>query len=48
LATAYYEDILVLKAMGETSSAQTVYEAFLLTPGLEDTATAAQIRKEFE
>lgn len=48
LATAYYEDILVLKQMGEEASAQTVYEAFQITPGLEDTEAAALIRKEFE
>ncbi|WPJ97170.1 tetratricopeptide repeat protein [Coraliomargarita algicola] len=47
LATVYYEDILVLKQMGELESAQTVYEAFQITPGLEDTEAAALIRKEF-
>ncbi|CAA6691628.1 MULTISPECIES: tetratricopeptide repeat protein [unclassified Lentimonas] len=48
LATAYYEDITTLKAMNEPESAQTVFEAFKLTPGLEDTKAAALIRKEFE
>lgn len=48
LATAYYEDIIVLKKMGETESAQTVYEAFQLTPGLDETEMAKRIRKEFE
>lgn len=48
LGTAYYEDILALKKMGEPESAQTVYEAFKMTPGLEDTEAAALIRKEFE
>ncbi|MDQ8207534.1 tetratricopeptide repeat protein [Coraliomargarita sp. SDUM461003] len=48
LGIAYYEDILALKQMGEMSSAQTVYEAFNMTPGLEDTEAAALIRKEFE
>ncbi len=48
LATAYYEDILVLKQMGELASAQRVYEAFRITPGLEETEAAARIRKEFE
>lgn len=48
LATAYLEDILVLKQMGETASAQRVYEAFQITPGLENTEAAALIRKEFE
>ncbi|MGJ8639827.1 MAG: tetratricopeptide repeat protein [Opitutaceae bacterium] len=48
LGTAYYEDILVLKKMGEPASAQTVYEAFTMTPGLENTEAAARIRKEFE
>ncbi len=48
LGTAYYEDILVLKKMGELASAQTVYEAFKMTPGLEETEAAALIRKEFE
>ena len=45
---AYYEDIQVLKLMGETASVQMVYEAFKLTPGLEDTEGAALIGKEFE
>ena len=48
LAMAYYEDIQVLKLMGETASVQMVYEAFKLTPGLEDTEGAALIGKEFE
>ncbi|MDA9260343.1 tetratricopeptide repeat protein [Puniceicoccaceae bacterium] len=48
LATAYYEDVTTLKAMGEPESARTVFEAFKLTPGLEDTKAAALIRKEFE
>ncbi len=48
LAQGYYEDIQVLKKMGDTASVQTVYEAFKLTPGLEDTEAAKLIRKEFE
>lgn len=48
LGTAYYEDVLALKKMGEDSSAQTVYEAFKMTPGLENTEAAPLIRKEFE
>jgi tetratricopeptide (TPR) repeat protein len=48
LGTAYYEDILALKKMGEPESVKTVYEAFKMTPGLEDTEAAALIRKEFE
>ena len=48
LAVAYYEDIKVLKQMGEMASAKTVYEAFQMTPGLDETETADLIRKEFE
>ncbi|MGJ8650242.1 MAG: tetratricopeptide repeat protein [Opitutaceae bacterium] len=48
LAQGYYEDMKVLKAMGEPESVKTVYEAFMITPGLEDTAAAELIRKEFE
>jgi tetratricopeptide (TPR) repeat protein len=48
LAIAYYEDVKVLKKMGEPESAKTVYEAFNMTPGLDDTETADLIRKEFE
>jgi hypothetical protein len=45
---AFYEDIRVLNQMGEANSVQTVYEAFKLTPGLEDTTGAQLIAKEFE
>jgi tetratricopeptide (TPR) repeat protein len=48
LAMAFYEDIQVLKLMGEAESVQMVYEAFKLTPGLEDTEGAVLIGKEFE
>lgn len=48
LAMAFYEDIRVLKLMGETESVQTVYDAFKLTPNLEDTEGALLIGKEFE
>ncbi|MDC0497335.1 tetratricopeptide repeat protein, partial [bacterium] len=48
LAIAYYEDIKVLKSMGEMESAKTVFEAFKMTPGLDETETADLIRKEFE
>ena len=48
LAMAFYEDIQVLKLMGETASVQTVHDAFKLTPGLEGTEGAKRIRKEFE
>jgi TolA-binding protein len=48
LAMAYYEDIQVLKAMNETASVEMTYEAFKLTPGLEDTKGAVLIGKEFE
>jgi TolA-binding protein len=48
LAMAFYEDIRVLNQMGEANSVQTVYEAFKLTPGLEDTTGAQLIAKEFE
>lgn len=48
LAMAFYEDIQVLKLMNEPTSVQMVYEAFKLTPGLEDTAGAALLGKEFE
>ena len=48
LAMAFYEDIQVLKLMGETTSVQMVYDAFKLTPGLEGTEGAELIEKEFE
>jgi TolA-binding protein len=48
LAMAFYEDIQVLKLMNEPASVQMTYEAFQLTPGLEDTQGAALIGKEFE
>ena len=48
LAMAFYEDIQVLKLMNEPTSVQMVYEAFKLTPGLEDTKGAALIGKEFK
>lgn len=48
LAMAFYEDIQVLKLMGETASVQMTYDAYKLTPGLEDTEGAALIGKEFE
>jgi hypothetical protein len=38
----------VLKLMNEPASVQMTYEAFQLTPGLEDTEGAALIGKEFE
>jgi tetratricopeptide (TPR) repeat protein len=48
LAMAFYEDIQVLKLMGETASVQMTYDAYKLTPGLEDTEGAALIGKEFQ
>ena len=48
LAMAFYEDIQVLKLMNEPASVQMTYEAFQLTPGLEDTEGALLIGKEFE
>lgn len=48
LAMAFYEDIQVLKLMGETTSVQMVYDAFKLTPSLEGTEGAELIGKEFE
>jgi TolA-binding protein len=48
LAMAFYEDIQVLKLMDESASVQMTYEAFQLTPGLEDTEGALLIGKEFE
>jgi TolA-binding protein len=48
LAMAFYEDIQVLKLMGESASVQMVYDAFKLTPGLEGTQGALLIGKEFE
>ena len=48
LAMAFYEDIQVLKSMNEPASVQMTYEAFQLTPGLEDTEGALLIGKEFE
>lgn len=48
LAMAFHEDIQVLKLMGETASVQMTYEAFKLTPGLDDTEGAQLIGKEFE
>jgi TolA-binding protein len=48
LAMAFYEDIQVLKLMNEPTSVQMVYDAFKLTPGLEDTEGAALIGKEFK
>ena len=48
LAMAFYEDIQVLKLMGETASVQLTYDAFKMTPGLENTEGALLIGKEFE
>ena len=48
LAMAFYEDMQVLKLMNEPTSVQMTYDAFKLTPGLEDTEGAALIGKEFE
>ena len=48
LAMAFYEDIQVLKLMNEPTSVQMTYDAFKLTPGLEDTEGAALIGKEFK
>jgi TolA-binding protein len=48
MAMAFYEDIQVLKLMDESASVQMTYEAFQLTPGLEDTEGALLIGKEFE
>lgn len=48
VAMAFYEDIRVLKLMGEAESVKTVYEAFKLTPNMEGTEGAQLIGKEFE
>ncbi|MGJ8653858.1 MAG: tetratricopeptide repeat protein [Opitutaceae bacterium] len=48
VAMAFYEDIRVLKLMGETESVQMVHEAFKMTPNMDDTEGAQLIRKEFE
>ncbi|MDQ8206356.1 tetratricopeptide repeat protein [Coraliomargarita sp. SDUM461003] len=48
LAMGFYEDIQVLQQMNDRESVQMVYDAFVLTPGLEGTQGAALIRKEFE
>ncbi|MFP4156907.1 MAG: tetratricopeptide repeat protein, partial [Opitutales bacterium] len=47
VAEAYYEDIKTLKRMGESASVETVYEAFLETPGLQDTKAGKKIKEEF-
>lgn len=48
LAMGFYEDLQVLKQMNDSESVRMVYEAFKLTPGLENTKGAALIGKEFE
>jgi TolA-binding protein len=48
LAMGFYEDIQVLKQMNDSASVQMVYDAFKLTPGLENTQGATLIGKEFE
>jgi TolA-binding protein len=48
LALAFYKDIQVLGLLNETESVRTVYEAFLQTPGLEDTRGARLIRSEIQ
>lgn len=47
VAEAYYQDLKTLKLMGENASVQTVYQAFMESPGLQETKAGKKIKEEF-